>query len=184
MHPEQEVTMPTLARIARLAGILSIACTIGMIALPVLVLIEFWTIDVSGFLGVPAGVAMIGSIPMPTKILALIVGAIPVGLGVYGLYWLRRLFGLYRAGQVFTVANSRCLKAFAWTQIVSGLLQPFIGAALSVIVSWNNPPGERMLAIEISSDTVGTVLFGLLILIIAWVMGEASRVAEENAQFV
>lgn len=176
--------MPTLDRIARLAGILRVACTIGMIALPVLVLIEFWTIDVSGFLGVPAGVAAIGSIPQSAKILALIVGTIPVGLGVYGLYWLRRLFGLYRAGQVFTIANSRCLKAFAWTQIASGLLQPFVGAALSVIVSWHNPPSQRMLAVEVSSHTVGTVLFGLLILIIAWVMGEASRVADENAQFV
>lgn len=176
--------MSPLARVARLAGILRIACTVGMVALPALVLIEFWTIDVSGFLGVPPGIATIGSIPLPARILALIVGMIPVGLGVYGLYWLRRLFGLYRAGQVFTVANSRCLKMFAWTQIISGLLQPVIGAALSVIVSWNNPPGQRMLSITLDSNMVGTVLFGLLILIIAWVMGEASRVADENAQFV
>lgn len=176
--------MAALARIARLASILRVACTIGMVALPALVLIEFWTIDVSGFLGVPPGIVLIGNIPLVSQLLALAVAALPVGLGIYGLYWLRRLFGLYRQGRIFSVDNSRCLKAFAWTQIASGLLQPFVGAALSVIVSWHNPPGERVLAIEVGSNTVGTILFGLLILVIAWVMGEASRVADENAQFV
>ncbi|MEM8590098.1 MAG: DUF2975 domain-containing protein [Pseudomonadota bacterium] len=176
--------MSALTRVARLAGILRITCAIGMVALPALVLIEFWTSDVTGFLGVRAGITTIDAIPLPARILALVVAMIPIGLGVYGLYWLQRLFALYRAGTVFAVANSRCLKMFAWTQIISGLLQPVIGAALSVIISWHNPPGQRMLAITLDSNMLGTLLFGLLILVIAWVMGEASRVADENAQFV
>ncbi|MEM7442009.1 MAG: DUF2975 domain-containing protein [Pseudomonadota bacterium] len=176
--------MTASRRIARLSSVLRAVCSLGMVALPAFLLLEFWTIEGSGFLGAPPGVTSIGAIPLPAKLLALAVAAIPVGLGIYGLYWLRQLFGLYQIGQVFTVANSHCLKIFAWTQIISGALMPVIGAAMSVITSWHNPPGQRVLAITVSSHTVGTVVFGLLILVIAWVMGEAARVADENAQFV
>ena len=44
-----------------------------MVALPALVLIEFWTIDVSGFLGVPPGIVLIGDIPLVSQLLALAV---------------------------------------------------------------------------------------------------------------
>ena len=47
-----------------------------------------------------------------------------------------------------------------------------------------NPPGHHVLSFGIGSHEVITVFFGTTFLVIAWVMAEASSVAEENKSFV
>ncbi|MFT7759296.1 UNVERIFIED_CONTAM: hypothetical protein ODX46_25225, partial [Salmonella enterica subsp. enterica serovar Enteritidis] len=76
------------------------------------------------------------------------------------------------------------LRAFAMAVFVSTLLQPFAYAALSLILSWTNPAGQRALSIGISSDMWLGLLFAGTIIVIAWVMREAIAIADENAQYV
>ncbi len=103
---------------------------------------------------------------------------------LFGLWRLRRLFQLYSDGRIFTVENARCLSSFAWTLVVFAMTKPLFGAALSVLVTWHNPPGQRALAISFGSGEIGVAFVGVLLLVIAWIMREGCRMAEENAQIV
>ena len=109
---------------------------------------------------------------------------IPTGVLIYGMARLRRLFHLYQTGDIFSADAARCLKQFAITVMLQAVLGPIASAAHSVIVTFHNPPGERMLSLSLGSGEFAALLLGGLLLVIAWIMGESSRVADENRQFV
>ena len=61
---------------------------------------------------------------------------------------------------------------------------PIMKAALSVVLSFHNPPGQKVLAIEFgSNDVIGLFLAGLLVAV-GHIFSEARAIAEENASFV
>ena len=61
----------------------------------------------------------------------------------------------------------------------------FLWAGLALLaLALANPPGERQLALTLSSEHYLCLLFGLMLLAIAAVMREAVRVADENAEFI
>ncbi len=117
-------------------------------------------------------------------VLGFLVSLAAAGILLFGLWRLRRLFQLYSEGHIFTAENALCLRSFAWTLVVFALTKPLFGAVLSVVVTWRNPPGQRALAISFGSNEVGVAFVGVLLLVIAWIMREGCRLAEENAQIV
>ncbi len=68
--------------------------------------------------------------------------------------------------------------------IVLAALRPITGAALSVVLTFANPPGQKMLVLGISLDDYMIALFGGLILAIGHVMVEATRISDEHRQIV
>ena len=68
--------------------------------------------------------------------------------------------------------------------VVLAVVQPLSQALMSVAISWDNPPGQRVLNIAISSNDYALVLGALVFVAIARVMTEAARAAEENEGFV
>ena len=109
---------------------------------------------------------------------------IPAGILMYGLARLRRMFRLYAAGDIFSTDSARCLKQFAIAVMLQAVLRPVVGAAHSVIVTFHNQPGERMLTIGFGSGEYAAILLGGLLLVIAWIMGEGAKIVDENRQFV
>lgn len=112
---------------------------------------------------------------------ALLVASLPA---LWGAWKLRALFRGFATGAVFTHASADHLKGFALALMASSLSGPVGTVLLTGALSLSAPPGRRQLAVSIGSDDVGAALLGLVLLVIAWVMGEAVRVAEENAGFV
>ena len=53
-----------------------------------------------------------------------------------------------------------------------------------LVLTMHNPPGRRMLIVQLSSNDYAFLVFGVLLLGIAWVMVEATRLAREHAEFV
>lgn len=112
------------------------------------------------------------------------VSLLPLALCWYGLWQLWRLFGHYARGQALTAIAQQPLRRFAWALLLMAPAGPLFRAALGVVFTLGNPPGQRVLAIGISSNDYLLLLVGLLLLAIATVMAEAVRAAEENRQFV
>ena len=124
------------------------------------------------------------ALPPLFRLLAFLVTMIPGAIAIYGLLALRRLFDSYRTGAIFAAGNALCLRTFA-ISVVGSVLAKFITApVLSVVLSWHNPPGTRALAITLNSDDLGALFVGCLFLVVAWIMAEAQRLAEDNAQIV
>ena len=127
---------------------------------------------------------MARSLPTISRVLGFLVSMVPAGVLIYGLARLRRLFRLYEVGDIFSADAARCLRQFAVAVMLQALLRPITGAALSVIMTFHNPPGERMLSLTIGSGEFAALLLGGLLLVIAWIMGEGARMADENRLFV
>ena len=95
-----------------------------------------------------------------------------------------RLFGEYLHARVFSVRALASLRGFARWMLATAVVSPIYSSVLSVIVTWENGPGHRQIALDVSSDDYAALLFGAVILAISSVMAEAARIAEDNEGFV
>lgn len=109
---------------------------------------------------------------------------LPVTLGLYALWQLWCLFRGYALGRVFTRPALAHLRRFAWSMLAGALLAPLLRAALSVLLTLGNPPGRRQLVVGLSWDDYIGVLLAVVLIVIASVMAEAVRLAEDNEGFV
>lgn len=178
--------MSSYARIKRLSRLMDYCSTTLLLVIPVLLLIVWLNSDLT----IKALANLRGDAWRPEnltpmiRLLGFLLSMVPTGVVLYALLQLRRLFRHYQQGQVFTEYAALCLRRFAWALLISGALRPFTGAALSVLLSFNNPPGERVLALSFSSHDISLMFIGGVFILIASIMAEGARLAEENAQIV
>lgn len=181
-------------RLRRFSNAMVIVTSIGIVLIAALTTVVFfgnlilmffmpdWTFDLSlARLGMPGGNLALtpGRIAAATAIVA-----IPVGVLLFGLWQARALFADFAEGRVFTLAGARRLRDFAACVLAQAILGPLSSAALSVALTFSNPPGNRQLAISLSLDNYVAVIVGGVLLAVAWVMVEATRIADEHASFV
>ena len=112
------------------------------------------------------------------------VTALPVALALAALWQLWCLFGHYGRGDVFGAPALARLRRFGWLAVVVALVQPMSNVLMSVAISLDNPKGERMLQIALSTNDYALLLLSLVLVALARVVSEASRLAEENEQFI
>ena len=110
--------------------------------------------------------------------------AVPVGVLLFGLWQARALFLNFADGHVFTLASARRLRDFAAAVLAQAILGPLSSTALLLAFTLNNPPGNRQLVITLSVHDYLALIVGGVLLAVAWVMVEATRIADENASFV
>lgn len=112
------------------------------------------------------------------------VTAVPVALALASLWQLWCLFGLYGRGEVFGAPAAQRLRRFSWMALVVAVAQPVSDVLMSVAISLDNPRGERMVQVMLSTNDYALLLLALVFVALARVMSEATRLAEENEQFV
>jgi hypothetical protein len=110
--------------------------------------------------------------------------AVPVGVLLFGLWQARALFADFAGGRVFTLANTRRLRDFAACVLAQAILGPLSSAAVFLALTYSNPPGSGQFAISLSLDNYVALIIGGVLLAVAWVMVEATRIADEHASFV
>jgi hypothetical protein len=103
---------------------------------------------------------------------------------LYGLWQARQLFAGFAEGQVFTLASACRLRDLAAAMLAQAVLGPLSTTALLLAFTFSNPPGQRQLVIALSVNDYIALIIGGVLLAVAWVMVEASRIAEEHASFV
>jgi hypothetical protein len=54
----------------------------------------------------------------------------------------------------------------------------------SIVVSWDAPDGQRHILLSIGSETLIMAITGAMLILAGWSMVEATRIADENRQFV
>lgn len=116
--------------------------------------------------------------------LARLLGFIPLGIGLWLLVTMRALLGLYAQGQALSVDAAGDIRRIGLGLLALGVLPIVIRPVQAVLLSWNNPPGERMVSVFFGSNDIGFVLGGAVMLMIGWAMAEAAEAAAENRAFV
>src|SRR5215510_7845442 len=142
-------------RLRRFSNAMVIVSSIGVVLIAALVTVVFfgnlilmffmpeWTFDLPmARLGMAGGNLALtpGRIAAATAIIA-----IPVGVLLFGLWQARALFADFAEGRVFTLANTRRLRDFAACVLAQAILGPLSSAAVSVALTYSNPPGNRQL---------------------------------------
>ena len=172
-------------RIRRLSRLMAAGClaTSGLLAAA---MFFYWATTPTQALFTQAGIPMVPAleIDLSTRAMAFGISMIPLGMLICGLQSARRCFDAFAAGQIFSREPIRRLKVFSIAVAASALLKPFAGAALSVLLSFNNPAGAKAVTLNIGSDMLIALIFAGTVAVIAWVMAEALDIADENKQFV
>ncbi|MGQ0685993.1 DUF2975 domain-containing protein [Bradyrhizobium sp.] len=109
---------------------------------------------------------------------------VPVGVLMFGLWQARALFADFAKGRVFTLTSARRLRDLAACVLAQAVLGPVSSTALLLAFTLSNPPGSRQLRIALSVNDYVALIVGGVLLAVAWVMVEATRIADEHASFV
>lgn len=185
MKPFARSTRParTVRQVSRW---MATACLALLVLLPV-ALVLYWATATEAQLASHAHLAP-GSIRSPLetwqRLAAGAVTGVPLALLLAGVWQARRCFAMFARGEVFTGAATRLLQRFAGWVAWAALASMLAASATSVLLTLNNPPGLRHLAIGIGSDQVFTLFFAGTVWLMAAVIAEGRSLAEENEGFV
>jgi hypothetical protein len=115
-----------------------------------------------------------------TKLLALLAYCIEAAPFMLGLLTLKVIFKNYSQGQVFTLKNAKQFRNLGMLFFMDIIAQPLYTLLFTLAATWHNPEGQRTLLVQISPSTIENICYGALIIVISWVMIEASRLNEEQ----
>ena len=174
-----------LERIKRISGKFRCLFNVAIVFIPVLTLL-FWLFFnylPKGFTGVLL-VKVTQFLPYSTLFLAFLVTLIPTSVSIYGIYTLRKLFTLYQQGIVFAEDNVNCFRKLGFTLIIWVVANLLFTPLMSIVLTYNNLPGERSVTVGIGSSDLATLITGAIVVTISWVMSEASKLEDEQAHTV
>jgi hypothetical protein len=175
---------PQLIRASRIMGWLSMAGAILGPAVTILCFLFPYSTQVLNIDFSHVGAALNASVPLGDRIGALIAMLVPSLIATWGLVSLARLFQAFAQGEVFSLPALRALSnvttALFWNVVAAFIAQ----APVSYFLTMHNPPGHRAISLGFGSDDVEVLFLAGVTFVIARVMAEARRVAEENAGFV
>ncbi len=188
MYPAARTSRSTdpLRHVRRTGRLMVWACWAFIVLLPV-TLVVYWSVAGDGLLAghanLPASAIM--ALLQPWQRLAgAVVMAVPLALLLMGLWQAKRCFELFAQGQVFTQQATALLRRFAGWVAAAALAAIVASAATSVLLTLQNPPGMRHLALGIGSNHLFTFFFAGLVWLMAAVIGQGQALAEENERFV
>jgi len=114
------------------------------------------------------------------KLIGFIFNLIPLMVGELTLYFLIKLFMLYENAEIFSIYSVLYIRRIAYVLLIGQLMNPLYDGLITLTMTWNNPPGQRIIAVAIDSTNVGLILMASVIIIISWIIAEACKLREEQ----
>jgi hypothetical protein len=112
------------------------------------------------------------------------VAAIPALLFVLCLHQIWRFFGFVRSEQVLGENSQSSLRTLGRLAIASATAGVLCRTAVGLLATSNNPPGQKMLVIGLSSNELLAIVIAILVFIFANIVREAAVVTQENKSFI
>ncbi|HTQ13282.1 MAG TPA: DUF2975 domain-containing protein [Rhizomicrobium sp.] len=173
-----------LVTASRIMGWLSVA---GAVLGPVIVTLCFLFPHSTRVLDIHfnhLGADLIEAVPIEFRVPALLCALLPTGIASFALVALARLFRCYASGEVFSgralAALSQVTSALFWYVLAGFVMQ----APISLLLTYYRGHGHRAISLGFGSDDVEVLFIAGVTFVIARVMAEARRIADENEGFV
>jgi len=181
--------MSDLERLSAISRLLGWVCLALVVLLPVSVVVVWLNFDVFGpsmadRLGITRSHALPEQLQPVQMALGIGVMMVPAAVMAFGLWNLRQLFAGFGAGRIFTLENTRALRIFAWSAMAVIVVQFFTDGLLTVVLTLNNPPGQRVLALSLSTEQIIALFVGAVFVVIARVLEEGRKLADDNASIL
>jgi hypothetical protein len=176
--------MSDMTRIAALSTGLHRIVTVLLVVLPVLLvilLLRGW-LNPDDLLARFPGITQ--TVSPATALIVTLIGAFNLPPLLVALGQSRHLFARYRRGEILSDACAGHIHRIGQMLVALALLGIVVPTLQVLALSWTNPPGQKMLQIGLSSDSLGFLLAGGLLTVVGWVLREAARVKAENEGFV
>ncbi len=107
-----------------------------------------------------------------------LIGAAPF---IISLFFLKKLFSYYRDGEFFTRKNAIIYRKLGFLYFIDALFIKSLSQTLMILaVTMTNPPGDRYLSISFGTPNLSSLFYGTLVVIVSWVMLEASKLHDEH----
>jgi len=172
-------------RIQHVSGTFRLLFTVLIFCIPVITLM-YWLffnfLPVGFTTGLPVVVNQ--TLPLKTLLLAFSASLIPVSVAIYGMINLQKLFKLYEKAIVFSEQNVKCFRHLGYALIYWVFANLVFTLLISIILTVNNSPGERMIVAQFGIPDIGTLIIGAVIILVSWVMAEAAKLEDEQAHTV
>lgn len=129
-------------------------------------------------------VAVNQALPFKTLLLAFLVSLIPTSVAMYGVINLKELFKLYEKAIVFSERNVRCFRRLGYTLIYWVVANLIFVILISIVLTFNNTQGERMIVAQFGISDFGALIIGAVVVLVSWVMNEAAKLEDEQVHTV
>jgi hypothetical protein len=175
------------ASVARLSMIMAWLATAGFVIFPLMIVYVFLDPDHSQwmmFSYIHGGAELSSRQPLAFRLMALFCALAPTAFTMWALWSLRRLFLLYAKGSVFSAEALAALNHVAVALFASVIVAFAMQAPISLALTWARGAHHREISLGFGSEDVFTLFMAGVVLVIARVMAEAQRMADENAKFV
>jgi hypothetical protein len=179
--------MSASQRVEVISRVMAWVATSGLAIFPVCVIYTFLDPQHSQWLIFEVhhlGAELSDAVPLPFRMLALACAAVPATFTLWALWSLRRLFVLYAEGEVFSPRSFAALNDIALALLGSVVAGFIMQAPISLALTWWRGNGHREISLGFGSNDISTLFLAATALVIARVMAEAGRIADENAKFV
>jgi hypothetical protein len=103
---------------------------------------------------------------------------LPVMIGLYALI---KIFQKYRLGEIFNAENARYYRLIGFMFFMDALIAKPIGECLMTLaLTLNSPPGQRYIGLSFGSTNIEALFVGAVVIVVSWVMLEASKLHDEQ----
>lgn len=187
-----------MSRIQKVSAYLVFIFNMLIAAVPLFFLVQWIFIDVNpndvpgiiNFLGMlektiqtPEGYINLRAVVWtpPLKLLGFsadIIASLPF---LISLFFLKSLFSHYRMGEIFTARNAIVYRNLGILYLIDALLITSLSQTLMILaVTLTNSPGHRYLSIGCGTPNLSSLFYGALVILVSWVLLEASKIFDEN----
>lgn len=107
-----------------------------------------------------------------------------IGIGYAGIYFLRKSFQNFAAGDWFSLSNSLNVNRFAKLLLVQSIATPILFTVSGLILSFNHPPGQKILALSFGTNEFKGVMVSIIFLVISHILVVGHNIDDENKHFL
>lgn len=114
------------------------------------------------------------------KIAGFMVSCIPAAISMLIAFSLMRLFDCYQRGIIFALESIQYIRRVGIIMFIWAALNPLYQALICLVVTLNNPHGQRLIAITLDSNYFRNLITAGIVFLIASIMQEAVKLQDEQ----
>lgn len=178
--------MNSKSKIKKLNSVLSTTCLALIVILPVVDLLFWFNFeDAVQYLDTQLGNRLqFETLQTWQIVIAALFSLVTTLIFVFGLWHLRRLFNSFKHAAFFTTENTHSMYTVAKLLVLSTILKCLNTPLFSVLLTWNNGPGQKALIVSLGSNELWLFIISATFFTIAWTFREGQKLGDENAKFI
>ncbi len=121
-----------------------------------------------------------GDLTGAQKCLGFLSNLITLAFTMGSLVYLSKLFASMQQLRLFEKENALFVRKAGWALLWGQMLHPLSVACLSLSLTYRNPVGHRAVEVAIGTHELAMIALGLTLLLLSWILEEASVMNEER----